>query len=129
MIAGIVSANLEPIIRISVLDSRGQTHERDAILDTGFNGWLCMPAEFIAMLGLNWQRVGTAILADGSQTVFDVYEGTVLWDNQPLTVPVDEAASEPLVGMSLMRGYELQLTVVEDGMLALTKASSEKTHQ
>ncbi len=94
-----------------------------------FNGWLCLPAEFIAMLGLNWQRVGTAILADGSQTVFDVYEGTVLWDNQPLTVPVDEAASKPLVGMSLMRGYELQLTVVEDGMLALTKASSEKTHQ
>ncbi|PYS60226.1 MAG: clan AA aspartic protease, partial [Acidobacteria bacterium] len=34
MIAGIVSANLEPIIRISVLDSRGQTHERDALLDT-----------------------------------------------------------------------------------------------
>ena len=51
------------------------------------------------MLGLNWQRVGTAILADGSQTVFDVYEGTVLWDNQPL------------------------LTVVEDGMWALSKAS------
>jgi predicted aspartyl protease len=49
MIAGIVSANPEPIIRISVLD---------AILDTGFNGWLCLPAEFIAMLGLNWQRVG-----------------------------------------------------------------------
>ena len=77
MIAGIVSANLEPIIRISVLDSRGQTHERDAILDTGFNGWLCLPAEFIAMLGLNWQRVGTAILADGSQTIFDVYTEVV----------------------------------------------------
>ena len=36
-------------------------------------------------------------------------------------VPVDEAASEPVVGMSLMYGYELLLRVVEGGTLALRK--------
>ena len=121
MITGTVSANREPIIRISVLDTNRQPHERDAVLDTGFNGWLTLPPELVASLKLSWQRVGTAILADGSQTFFDVYEATVLWDNQLLTVPVDEAASEPLIGMSLMYGYELLLPVVEGATFTLRK--------
>ena len=121
MITGAVSANREPIIRISVLDIHRQLHERDTILDTGFNGWLTLPPELVASLELSWKRVGTAILADGSQTFFDVYEATILWDNQPITVSVDEAASEPLIGMSLMYGYELLVPVVEGATFTLRK--------
>ena len=121
MITGTVSANREPIIRISIQDTHGQSHERNAVLDIGFNGWLTLPPELVGELGLSWQRVGTAILADGSQTFFDVFEATVLWDGQLVTVSVDEAASEPLVGMSLMYGYELLLPVVEGGRLSLRK--------
>ena len=49
MITGVVSANREPIIRISVLDIHRQPHERDAILDTGFNGWLSLPPDLITV--------------------------------------------------------------------------------
>lgn len=121
MISGTVNANREPIIRISVQDAHGQSHELDAVIDTGFNGWLTLPPHFVKAFGLSWQRVGTAILADGSQTFFDVFEAKVLWDGQLVTVSVDEAASEPLVGMSLMYGYELLIPVIEGGTLTLRK--------
>ena len=45
MITGTVSVNREPIIRISVQDAHGQSHELNAVLDTGFNGWLTLPPE------------------------------------------------------------------------------------
>jgi len=40
MITGIVNAEFEPIIPLSVCDSDGKIYTQDAIVDTGFNGWL-----------------------------------------------------------------------------------------
>lgn len=121
MIAGKVNADYEPIVRISVCDTSGQVHEQNAIVDTGFNGWLSLPPDFITALGLSWQRRGRAILADGSESIFDIYEATVIWDGQLLTIPVDEADSEPLIGMSLMDGYELTVQAMDGGIVTLTK--------
>lgn len=55
--------------------------------------------------GLNWKRHGQALLTDGSESIFDIYEATVVWDGQLLAIAIDEADSDPLVGMSLMEGY------------------------
>ena len=119
MIIGTVNANLEPLIRVSVQDINGQEHQWDAVVDTGFNGWLTLPPDSIVRLGLRWQRLGTAILADGSQTLFDVYEVTVIWEGRLITIPVDEADSELLVGMSLMDGYELTIQAIDGGAVTL----------
>lgn len=121
MITGKVNADYEPIIRIAICDKVGKVHERDAVIDTGFDGWLCLPPDFIAELKLNWKRRGRALLADGSESIFDIYEGTVVWDGQFLTIPVDEADSDPLVGMSLMEGYELKIQVINEGIVQLMK--------
>ncbi|WP_414620860.1 clan AA aspartic protease [Calothrix sp. CCY 0018] len=121
MIIGKVNADYEPIIRIAICDSQGKVHERDAVIDTGFDGWLCLPPDFIALLGLNWKRRGRALLADGSESIFDIYEATVVWDEQFLTIPIDEADSDPLVGMSLMEGYELKIQVIDGGIVKLMK--------
>lgn len=69
----------------------------------------------IAELNLKWKRRGRAILGDGSECVFNVYEAVVVWDNTLLTIPVDEADAEPLVGMSLMEGYQLTMQAFEGG--------------
>lgn len=52
---------------------------------------------------------------------FDVYEATVLSDGQPNTIPVDEANSQPLIGMSLMYGYELNIQTVDGGPVTLKR--------
>ncbi|WP_257999489.1 hypothetical protein [Fischerella thermalis] len=75
----------------------------------------------ITTLGLTWKRRGRAILADGSDCIFDVYEAVIVWDGQLLRIPIDEADSDPLVGMSLMEGYELTIQAVAGGTVVLNK--------
>ena len=121
MITGTVNADFEPVISLSIrrLDDGVLTPE--AIVDTGFNGWLSLPPDAIAELNLRWKRRGRAILGDGSECVFSVYEAIVIWDGELRTIPVDEADSDPLVGMSLMEGYQLTIQVAEDGYVELRK--------
>ena len=121
MITGIVNADFEPIIPLSVCGSDGKVYMQDAIVDTGFNGWLSLPPSSIAQLNLRWKRRGRAILGDGSECIFNVYEALLVWDGDLLTIPIDEADSEPLVGMSLMEGYQLMVQVFEDGRVELSK--------
>jgi clan AA aspartic protease len=124
MIIGIVNADFEPIIPLSIRRSDGEVFTQDAIVDTGFNGWLSLPSDLIAELNLRWKRRGRAILGDGSECVFNVYEAVVVWDGVLLTIPVDEADSDPLVGMSLMEGYQLTIQIAEDGHVELRKSST-----
>ena len=124
MIAGIVNADFEPIIPLSVCGFDGEVYPQDAIGDTGFNGWLSLPPDLIAQLNLRWKRRGRAILGDGSECVFDIYEAVLVWDGDLLTIPVDEADSEPLVGMSLMEGYRLLIQVFEGDRVELSKANT-----
>ena len=95
------------------------TDDREAVIDTGFDGSLTAPPDVIAALGLPLRRRGRALLADGSATVFDIYEATVMWDGVPRRISVDEVDVTPLVGMSLLRGYELPIKVVEGGSVVL----------
>ena len=121
MITGIVNADFEPIISLSICGSDGRVYTQDAIVDTGFNGWLSLPPELIVELNLKWKRRGRAILGDGTECVFNVYEAVLVWDGNMLTIPIDEADSEPLVGMSLMEGYQLTVQVLEGGHVELIK--------
>ena len=123
MISGIVH-NFEPIIPLSIRGSDGKTYKQDAIVDTGFDGWLSLPSDLIAQLDLKWKRRGRAILADGSECLFNVYEAIVIWDGNPLTIPIDEADSDPLIGMSLMEGYQLTVQVFEEGLVELSKINT-----
>jgi clan AA aspartic protease len=124
MITGIVNADFEPIIALSICSSDGKICTQDAIVDTGFNGWLSLPSDLIAELNLKWKRRGRAILGDGTECVFDVYEAVLVWDGNMLTIPIDEADSEPLVGMSLMEGYQLKIQVCEGGRVELIKVGT-----
>jgi predicted aspartyl protease len=40
MITGIVNADFEPIIPLSICGSDGKVYAQEAIVDNGFNGWL-----------------------------------------------------------------------------------------
>lgn len=125
MISGFVNAEFEAIIQLSIRRHDGVVFTQDAIIDTGFNGWLSLSPGLINQLNLTWKRRGRAILGDGSECVFDVYEGNVVWDGTLRTIPIDEADSDPLVGMSLMEGYQLTIQVLEGGQVEIQRIDSE----
>jgi Predicted aspartyl protease len=124
MITGIVNGDFEAMLSLSICGSDGKVYIQDAIIDTGFNGWLSLSPDLIDQLNLKWKRRGRAILGDGSECVFNIYEAVVLWDGVYLTIPIDEADSEPLVGMSLMEGYQLMVQVFEGGNVELCKVNT-----
>jgi len=115
MITGAVTVHREAVIRLAVRCPAGHEQQIEAVVDTGFDGWFSLPPALIALLGLAWRRRGRALLADGRDTVFDIYEGTLLWDGSPRRVAVDEASTAPLVGMALLDGYELNVQVRSGG--------------
>jgi len=91
MIMGVVTDDRQAIIHLMVRGPTGQEQEIEAIIDTGFDGWLSLPSSIIVPLGLVWRRRGRALLADGRESVFDIYEATVIWDGEARRIPVDEA--------------------------------------
>ncbi len=97
--------------------------EIEAVIDTGFNGSLTLPPSLIEALSLPFRRRDRAILGDGSETFFDTHEATVLWDGRSLAIAVDAADSMPLIGTSLLDGYELTVRFVDGGNV-LIKALS-----
>jgi len=115
MIESTVNESLDVTISLILHSSSGEEHGIEAIVDTGFTGHLTLPLELIEAMALPWLSRGHALLADGSLHVFDVYIGTLTWNGQVRTVEVDEADTDPLVGMELLRNHSLSVDVVEDG--------------
>lgn len=120
MITGKVQAD-EGRIRLRVRGSQRLEQEIEAVIDTGYTEWLSLPPSLIAALGLRWKTFGRAILADGSERIFDVYRGEVLWDGGFRRILIDEADNEPLVGMTLLSGYELKMQVRPRGKITITR--------
>ena len=120
MIVGIVQAR-EPLIRLTIRGSHGCQQEIEAVVDTGYTGWLTLPPDVVAALNLRWQTFGRGILADGSVSAFDVYEAKVVWDGRLRRVFVDEFEATPLVGMALLRGYEYKMQVRARGKVTIKR--------
>ncbi len=121
MMTGIVTASREAILRIILHDINGLEHAYETVIDTEYNGTLTLPPDAIANLGLRWHRAGNAVLADGSESRLNVYKEDVLWDGLPMTIRIDEMDADPLVGMSLMYGYELVLPVLDGAAFTLQR--------
>jgi clan AA aspartic protease len=118
--------SLEPLFtRIEIHDPAAPVgREIECIVDTGFSGSLSLPPTLVAELGLPFRRRGRALLADGSETFFDIHEASVIWDGRPRLVPTDAADSDPLIGMTLLEGYELTVQAVDDGHVSIGALAS-----
>lgn len=120
MTSGVVNANLEPIIEVRVRGPNGEEQVVRAIVDTGFDGALTLPPPLISALGLPWRRRGRALLADGHESIFDVYEASLGWDGAERRISVDEAEVAPLVGTALLENHELRIAFVDKGAVTIT---------
>jgi clan AA aspartic protease len=123
MMTGGVNAYLEALVHLTVRGPGGQEQEIEAVIDTGFDGALSLPPTRIAALGLPWRRRGRALLAEGRESVFDIYEATLIWDGAPRRIAVDAADTDPLLGMVLLHHYELTVQVIEGGHVRIQALS------
>jgi clan AA aspartic protease len=120
MITGHVNVNLEAVLTLSVFGADGSAHQTEALIDTGYSGFLALPAAYMALLGLSPSGSAQLTLADGSEINSDVYEVTVIWEGQQLTLQVDALDSQSLIGMALLKGYDLQIRAEVNGTVTIT---------
>ena len=111
MIEGVVNAHYEAVVRLSLLNSSGQTRVIDAVVDTGYNGFLTLPPVLVAELELTRLGQKSLVLANGRRDIFDTYGVTVFWDGQSRFVDADEADAAPLLGMSMLDNHDLSIQV------------------
>lgn len=121
MIGGVVTPDLH--IRIPVqLISMVAAGDVDAILDTGFDGHLTLPAAKISELDLKPQGITEAQLGDGSIVLLRKFLAEVRWHGRPRAITVLESPSLPLMGIGLLEGAEIWVQVHAGGLVRITES-------
>ena len=92
MIEGVVNAAHEAVLGLALQGPAGQTRDIEAVIDTGFTGFLTVTPALAAKLGLPFEGIGRATLADGSEATFPYsaspcsgMAGRDTWRRTPLT--------------------------------------------
>jgi clan AA aspartic protease len=118
MITGVVTANAA-VITVPLVGPNGHTKTIDAILDTGFSGFLTLPLPEIARLGFPYEGNMEAVLGNGSETLMDMFLGAVRWEGQLREGIVLAADGMPLVGMALLSGSRVCLDIIDGGRVTI----------
>jgi clan AA aspartic protease len=121
MMQGCVNDSGEPVVRIAVYGKFGASVDVDAIIDTGFSEYLTLP--FSIIQGLNLDQLDTVRirLADGSHASCDIYRGRVGWLDAAITVDIQSAETDPLVGLKLLQGCNLSVDFTENGIVSIER--------
>ena len=115
---GYVNQDYEAVIPI-VIKNGSKLKSINAVIDTGFTGFLSIPSSIIAELELPWSYRDRATLGDGSETLFDVHDATIIWDGQFREIEINSADTDPLLGMKMLRGFRLQVDTVQGGIVTI----------
>jgi clan AA aspartic protease len=118
MMHGRVNQSCEAILPI-VIKNNSTTQLVDAVIDTGFSGFLTLPLSIITALDLTWKGRDLATLGDGTSCIFEVYIAIVIWDGQYRTIDINESETLPLIGMQLLRGFDLRIQAIEGGSVTI----------
>ena len=119
MITGHVTSAREAIIRVAVRGAGPREATIEAVIDTGFDEFLTLPASVVADLALPFAGATRALLGDGRGVSLDAFEAVVLWDRDERQVVTLETGSQALVGMAMLSGSRVELNVVEGGRVAI----------
>ncbi len=110
MLKGFVNQYDEPIVPIElVLRSKPQSFQ--AIIDTGFNGYLNVPKNLVH--GSTWYFAGIEEyeIATGERVKQQVYIGNVLFDQQLLQLYiVTSNSNDILIGTKLLKSKILEIS-------------------
>ena len=115
MIKGRVDGNQQALVTIDIIDGEGSIQSIEAILDTGFTGYLTLPTDSIQRLGIRSVGQRTFELANGQLFEFEAFLAAVTWHGRLRDVLVLKTDSAPLLGMTLLWGSRVTIDAFIDG--------------
>ena len=119
MIQGVVNDAYEAVVALSLQGREGQSQDIEAVIDTGYSGFLTLPTALMTELGLFFAYIGRAYLANDDEVSFGVHDVTVLWDGEPRLIKADATGSTPLVGTLSLDRQSLNIEVERGGRVVI----------
>ncbi|HBR00933.1 MAG TPA: aspartyl protease [Cyanobacteria bacterium UBA11691] len=110
---GSLGENNELLFEIRLVTTDGIDFTIDAMLDTGFSGWLTLDIQDLD--GLDVQYIGTQNmqLATGEEVEFNLYTGSIYFDRQEVNIIIHAALGIPqvLLGRQLLINRRLVVDI------------------
>lgn len=108
-INGYVDRFLQPKVSLQVKGLR-KASPLEAVIDTGFNGDLCLPIPIAILLGLELYADQEIELADGTIKQDLIFLGHAVLGNEERVVEISLTNStEALIGCGLLRDHKLEI--------------------
>ena len=115
MILGNVNALKQAVISLDLRGPQGHTERVDAIIDTGYDGYLTVTPDIVARLQFPFRETRAYELGSGDLIDFPVHNARIIWDGQAKEIATVVTDGGILVGMSLLTGFTLFMDVIDGG--------------
>jgi clan AA aspartic protease len=113
MIEGFVNEDLEPVIEIGLV-AEDRVERTFAIIDTGFNGYLCLAENLVDKMDLSYIYTDFFELGNGEIVENDVFFGRIIFDKRECNVLVILSTSpDVLIGTSLLKKKTLFIDFID----------------
>ena len=121
MMQGLITPDRQAAVELRVFGSGESSVSLQAVIDTGFSGYLTLPTQTVTALGLELQNETTVTLGDGTERALSQFSADLEWDGENRTVLVLAAEIAPVIGMALLYGYNVHLHVLDGGTVSIEK--------
>lgn len=117
-----------PVISLLVSGTLGNPEQFDAVVDTGFSGFLMMSSEDAAPLGFQAGPSTTGLMADGSCVALPTALATVGFAQRSHAgvVTLAPTAVVCLVGVDFLRAFKLALVMTNEQIWLMDEQDFEK---
>lgn len=112
---------LEARITVAVAGPSMEFWEVEAVIDTGFSGWLTLPEVAVRELGLQIYRRRRVRIADNRVTWMLTYRAVAQWQGRQIDILVHQTENpRPLLGTAMLEHCRLTVDMQEGGPVAVT---------
>ncbi len=119
MIEGHVNSHRELVVPVRLLDANEHVHRSEAVVDTGFEGYLSLSPEQIRAMGLRFSQRIDMVVATGRTFEVNSYFAIAIWRGERRPIRVLEAENTPLIGTALLWGSLLTAEVIDNGAITI----------
>lgn len=112
---------LEARITVAVAGPSMEFWEVEAVIDTGFSGWLTLPEVAVRELDLQIYRRRRVRIADNRVTWMLTYRAVAQWQGRQIDILVHQTENpRPLLGTAMLEHCRLTVDMQEGGPVAVT---------
>jgi clan AA aspartic protease len=121
VIQGTRNPNREAIVSIAIRNDNSGEVTTEAVVDTGFNGYISLTREVIERLQLSPFSTAERLLADGTRAVTNLYIARIVWHGRELIVAAEDVEDTCLIGMELLLDNLATFDVRNGGPVTITQ--------